>query len=89
MFSAQCMADVDGCKEMSKKTSDAALPEIRKAFMESHKFPVNEVSVSSGRDCGDSVYYVFEATGKYANVGYHWIVTKYKSSGKIEITDGI
>ena len=88
-FSVQCMADIDGCKEMSKKASDSALPEIRSAFIESHRFPINEVRISRGRDCGDSIYYVFEAVGKHENVGNHWMVTKYKDSGKVEITNGI
>jgi hypothetical protein len=89
ILSVSCKADDNGCKEMSQYNSDLMLPQARKAFIDGHRFSIEKVNISRGMDCGDNVYYVFEAKPAYANVGYHWIVTVYKATGKTVIDDGI
>ncbi|WP_129112066.1 hypothetical protein [Burkholderia pseudomallei] len=74
---------------MTKKASDALLPKIKKAFVDSVKVPIERVDVSVGYDCGDSVYYIFEAKPQFRNVGSHWIVEMYKANGKFHIENGI
>lgn len=88
-LSFDCMADIDGCRPMSKKESDSVLPKIRQAFVDAHRFPLDEVDISPGRDCGSDIYFVIEAKPGYANFGYHWIVTLYKESGRIEVENGM
>jgi len=89
ILSIDCSADIDGCKKMSKRNSDLAIPKVRQAFIDGHRFPIEKVNISRGMDCGDSIYFVFEAKPPYMNFGSHWIVTMYKASGKTEIEDGI
>lgn len=89
VVSTICFADVDGCVEMTKHASDIALPSIEEAFVTSGRSSLDRVDISRGRDCGDSVYFVFEAKQAYRNFGSHWIVSRNKKSGKIDIQDGI
>lgn len=89
VISTHCLADVDGCTEMTKENSERALPPIRRAFEDAQRFPMDRVDVSRGRDCGGSVYFVFEAKPAFRNFGSHWIVSMDKTSGKIDIQDGI
>jgi hypothetical protein len=84
-----CLADVDGCSDMAKGASDAALPAIKKAFAKAGRVPLDRVEISGGRDCGDSIYFGVEAKPEYRNFGSHWIVSMDKKTGKIDIEDGI
>jgi hypothetical protein len=88
-FCFGCHADVDGCVSMQKAQEDALLPRIKEAFASAHRLPLDQVTISHGRDCGDEVYFGVEAKPEIANGGSHWIVTMKKASGKIEIQDGI
>ena len=89
VVSTTCLADVDGCVEMTKHASDIALPPVKEAFVASGRSSLDRVDISRGRDCGVSVYFVFEAKQAYRNFGSHWIVSRNKKSGKIDIQDGI
>jgi hypothetical protein len=89
IYSVSCSADIDGCKEMSKKNSDIMLPRFKEAFIAAHRFSIDRVNITRGRDCVDSIYFVFEAKPKYADFGSNWIVTMDKKSRKIQIQDGI
>ncbi|GAB3789822.1 hypothetical protein GCM10028797_25780 [Dyella agri] len=80
IISMPCLADVDGCTKMTKVASDAALPTIKQAFAKSGRFPLDRVEISRGRDCDDSIYFVFEAKPAYRNVGSHWFVSKDKKT---------
>lgn len=87
--SVPCLADADGCSELAKAASDAALPAIKQAFAKSGRAPLDRVEISEGRDCGDSIYFGVEAKPEYRNFGSHWIVSMDKKTGKIDILDGI
>jgi hypothetical protein len=89
LFCAACHADVDGCVPMQKSQERVVLPRIREAFSNSHRFPIDKVIISSGRDCGDEIYFGIQAKPEVANFGSHWIVTMKKADGTIEIQGGI
>lgn len=84
-----CHADVDGCVPLQRAQERALLPRIKEVFAIARRLPLDQVTISHGRDCGSEVYFGVEAEPGAANVGSHWIVTMKKSSGEIEIVDGI
>lgn len=74
---------------MQRAKEDAVLPRIKEAFARSNRLSIDKVIISSGRDCGDEIYFGVEAKPGVANFGSHWIVTMRKVDGKIEVQDGI
>jgi hypothetical protein len=77
------------CREMSRDFYTKKVPDIKKFFIESKRFSIDRVDVSAGLDCGDRVYFEFEAKPEFNNFGYHWEVMLEKSTGKMTMIDGI
>jgi hypothetical protein len=77
------------CHEMSRDFYTRKLSEATKFFISSKRFPIEKVNVIAGLDCGDHVYFEFEAKPESNNVGYHWEVRLEKSTGAMVIVDGI
>lgn len=89
LAAADCLADVDGCKEMGNAESEKVLPQVIRSFRDSGVYPVERVDISPGRDCGDEIYFVFEAKLVYRSFGSNWIVSKDKKTGRVRIQKGI
>ena len=77
------------CNEMSQDFYRSKISEATKFFISSKRFPIEKVNVMSGLDCGDYLYFEFEAKPEFNNVGYHWEVSLEKSTGAMAIIDGI
>lgn len=77
------------CHEMSEQFYKSKLPIARNFFESAKKFPIDRVDISAGLDCGDHVYFEFEAKPEFNNVGYHWEVRMEKATERMSIIDGI
>lgn len=89
LAAANCLAQVDGCRELGKAQSEETLPHLRRAFRDTGIYPIERIDVSPGRDCGDAIYFLFEVKLVYRPVGLGWIVSQDKRTGRVTIQQGI
>ncbi|WP_430388931.1 hypothetical protein [Dyella sp. 20L07] len=89
LAAANGMAHADDCTGMSKVASDKALPELRRAFRDAGVYPVEQVDIATGKDCGSNIQFVFEVKTVYRLTGSYWIVSKDKVTGNVSVKQGI
>lgn len=80
---------VDGCKDLGKAESAQVLPHLKRVFREMGLYPIERMDISPGRDCGDAIYFLFEAKLVYRPGGLNWIVSQDKQTRKVTIQQGI